>query len=134
MDGKISNAEFSEELAREWGTFKSKSGFVLPGNNGKIDFEQMKPIFEKIKSSGVSPETPDAEKGAILPSTDISMKSHQVQQSSSIVDEIEDQEPPQPIVYLTNNNIATSPVVITKKSSNMNDFVQQYRFMSLGAA
>ena len=134
MDGKISNAEFSEELAREWGTFKSKSGFVLPGNNGKIDFEQMKPIFEKIKSSGVSPETPDAEKGAILPSTDISMKSHQVQEGSAVVDEIEDQEPPQPIVYLTNSNVSTKPLVIIKKKSNMNDFVEQYRFMSLGAA
>tara|TARA_B100001996_G_scaffold100635_1_gene75419 strand:- start:406 stop:1605 length:1200 start_codon:yes stop_codon:yes gene_type:complete len=85
-------------------------------------------------SHEVSLETPNAEKGAISPASDIAMKSHQVQQSSSIVDEIEDQEPPQPIVYLTNNNIATSPVVIIKKSSNMNDFVQQYRFMSLGAA
>ena len=134
MDGKISNAEFSEELAREWGTFKSKSGFVLPGNNGKIDFEQMKPIFEKIKSSGVSPETPSAEKGAILSSNDVSMKSHQIQQSSAVVDEIEDQVPPQPIVYLSNNNISTKPLVIVKKKSNMNDFVEQYRFMSLGAA
>jgi len=71
---------------------------------------------------------------SLSPSTDVAMKSHQVQESSSVVDEIEDQEPPQPIVYLTNNNIATSPVVIIKKSSNMNDFVQQYRFMSLGAA
>ena len=134
MDGKISDAEFSEELAKEWGTFKSKSGFVLPGNNGKIDFEQMKPIFEKIRSSGVSAETPDAEKGAILPAADISMKSHQVQQGSAVVDEIEDYEPPQPIVYLTNSNVSTKPLVIIKKKSSMDDFVEQYRFMSLGAA
>ena len=31
-----------------------------------------------------------AEKGAILPSNDVSIKSHQVQKSSSVVDEIED--------------------------------------------
>ena len=85
-------------------------------------------------SHEVSLETPNAEKGAILPASDIAMKSHQVQQSSVVVDEIEDQEAPQPIVYLTNSNVSTKPLVIIKKKSSMNDFVEQYRFMSLGAA
>ena len=133
MDGKISDAEFSEELAKEWGTFKSKSGFVLPGNNGKIDFEQMKPIFEKIRSSGVSAETPDAEKGAILPAADISMKSQQVELGSVSMDEIEDQEPPQPVVYLTNNTISSTPLIVYKQTT-ISDFVGPYRLMSLGAA
>ena len=74
------------------------------------------------------------EKGAILPASDIAMKSHQVQQGSAVVDEIEDQEAPQPIVYLTNSNVSTKPLVIIKKKSSMDDFVEQYRFMSLGAA
>ena len=89
-------------------------------------------IYKQLQN--VETESPDAEKGAILPSTEISMKSHQVQQGSTVVDEIEDYEPPQPIVYLTNSNVSTKPLVIIKKKSSMNDFVEQYRFMSLGAA
>ena len=77
---------------------------------------------------------PDAEKGALLPSTDVSMKSHQVQESSAIVDEIEDYEVPQPIVYLTNSEISVDPLIMVKSKSRTQDFVEQYRFMSLGAA
>ena len=77
---------------------------------------------------------PDAEKGAVLPSTDVSMKSHQVQESSAIVDEIEDYEVPQPIVYLTNSEISVDPLIMVKSKSRTQDFVEQYRFMSLGAA
>ena len=71
---------------------------------------------------------------SLSPSTDVAMKSHQVQLGSLSMDEIEDEEPPQPVVYLTNHNLATNPVVIIQKKSSMNDFVEQYRFMSLGAA
>jgi hypothetical protein len=55
LQGKISDAAFSEELAREFGTFKSASGFVLPNNTGSIDFEQMKPVFKKIKQGKTQP-------------------------------------------------------------------------------
>lgn len=58
LQGKISDAAFSEELAREFGTFKSASGFVLPNNTGSIGFEQMKPVFNKIKNSKSKPSTP----------------------------------------------------------------------------
>ena len=55
LQGKISDAAFSEELAGEFGTFKSASGFVLPNNTGSIDFEQMKPVFKKIKQGKTQP-------------------------------------------------------------------------------
>ena len=48
--GKISDESFSEELAREFGAFKSASGFVLPRNTGSIGFDKLKPILQKIKS------------------------------------------------------------------------------------
>ena len=91
-------------------------------------------IYQEMLRQQFNQQKEGAEKGAILPSSDVSIKSHQVQQSSAVVDEIEDQEAPQPIVYLTNSNVSTKPLVIIKKKSNMNDFVEQYRFMSLGAA
>ena len=55
LQGKISDAAFSEELAGEFGTFKSASGFVLPNNTGSIDFGQMKPVFRKIKQGKTQP-------------------------------------------------------------------------------
>ena len=91
-------------------------------------------IYQEMLRQQFNQQKESAEKGAILPSTDVSIKSHQVQQSSAVVDEIEDQEAPQPIVYLTNSNVSTKPLVIIKKKSSTNDFVEQYRFMSLGAA
>ena len=54
--GKISDESFSEELAREFGAFKSASGFVLPRNTGSIGFDKLKPILQKIKSQ--SSQTP----------------------------------------------------------------------------
>lgn len=48
--GKISDESFSEELAREFGAFKSATGYVLPGNTGSIDFNKLKPVLKQIKS------------------------------------------------------------------------------------
>ena len=97
-------------------------------------FRYAEKIHQEMLRQQFNQQKEDAEKGAILPSTDVSIKSHQVQQSSAVVDEIEDQEAPQPIVYLTNSNVSTKPLVIIKKKSSTNDLVEQYRFMSLGAA
>ena len=97
-------------------------------------FRYAEKIHQEMLRQQFNQQKEGAEKGAILPSNDVSIKSHQVQQSSAVVDEIEDYEQPQPIVYLTNSEISTNPLVIVKKSSNSKDFVEQYRFMSLGAA
>ena len=53
--GKISDEALSEELAREFGAFKSATGFVLPGNTGSINFNKLKPVLKQIKSG--SPQT-----------------------------------------------------------------------------
>ena len=97
-------------------------------------FRYAEKIHQEMLRQQFNQQKEGAEKGAILPSNDVSIKSHQIQDSSTVVDEIEDAEPPQPIVYLTNSEISTNPLVIVKKSSNSKDFVEQYRFMSLGAA
>jgi len=97
-------------------------------------FRYAEKIHQEMLRQKFNQQKEGAEKGAILPSTEISVKSHQIQDSSAVVDEIEDAEPPQPIVYLTNSEISTNPLVMVKKSSNSKDFVEQYRFMSLGAA
>ena len=97
-------------------------------------FRYAEKIHQEMLRQQFNQQKEGAEKGAILPSTEVSIKSHQIQDSSTVVDEIEDAEPPQPIVYLTNSEISTNPLVIVKKSSNSKDFVEQYRFMSLGAA
>ena len=97
-------------------------------------FRYAEKIHQEMLRQQFNQQKEGAEKGAILPSTEISVKSHQIQDSSAVVDEIEDAEPPQPIVYLTNSEISTNPLVMVKKSSNSKDFVEQYRFMSLGAA
>ena len=97
-------------------------------------FRYAEKIHQEMLRQQFNQQKEGAEKGAILPSNDVSIKSHQVQQSSAVVDEIEDYEQPQPIVYLTNSEISTNPLVMVKKSSNSKDFVEQYRFMSLGVA
>ena len=97
-------------------------------------FSYAEKIHQEMLRQQFNQQKEGAEKGAILPSTEVSIKSHHIQDSSTVVDEIEDAEPPQPIVYLTNSEISTNPLVIVKKSSNSKDFVEQYRFMSLGAA
>ena len=75
-----------------------------------------------------------AEKGALLPPSNVTTKAQQVQHASAAIDEIEDQAPAQPIVYLTSMDISSNPVVMPKSSSRKDDFVSRYRFMSLGAA
>ncbi len=79
---------------------------------------------------------PSYEKGGILtsPPSNVAMKAQQVQIASASIDEIEDQETPQPIVYLTNMEVSSTPLVMPKSSSRKDDFVSRYRFMSLGAA
>jgi hypothetical protein len=49
--GKISDESLSEELAREFGAFKSVTGYVLPGNTGSIGFDRLKPILQQIKKA-----------------------------------------------------------------------------------
>lgn len=51
LSGKISDEDFSEELAGEWGTLRSAKGKVLPGNTGSIGFNQIKPALEKVKKN-----------------------------------------------------------------------------------
>lgn len=51
LEGRITDEAFSEELAREFGAFKSASGFVLPGNTGSIGFNKLKPVLQQIKRS-----------------------------------------------------------------------------------
>ena len=56
--GKISDETLSEELAREFGAFRSASGYVLPENTGSIGFNKLKPVLQKIKSTPAPPATP----------------------------------------------------------------------------
>ena len=51
LSGKISNREYIEDLAREWGAFRSYSGYVLPGNSGKIGPEKIEDALNKVKSA-----------------------------------------------------------------------------------
>jgi murein DD-endopeptidase MepM/ murein hydrolase activator NlpD len=69
LSGKISNREYIEDLSREWGAFRSYSGYVLPGNSGKIGPEKIEAALNKVKSapqqapqqsSPVQPSTPGA--------------------------------------------------------------------------
>jgi hypothetical protein len=51
LSGKISNREYIEDLSREWGAFRSYSGYVLPGNSGKIGPEKIEAALNKVKSA-----------------------------------------------------------------------------------
>jgi murein DD-endopeptidase MepM/ murein hydrolase activator NlpD len=51
LAGKITDEQFSEELAGEWGALRSASGFVLPNNSGKIGFDKIKPVLQKVKQT-----------------------------------------------------------------------------------
>ena len=66
--GKISDEAFSEQLAREFGAFKSASGFVLPGNTGSIGFNKLKPVLKQIKS-GSSQTSSAPQKPSVTPQT-----------------------------------------------------------------
>lgn len=49
LDGEITTREYIEDLAREWGAFRSYSGFVLPNNSGKIGPEKIEAALTKVK-------------------------------------------------------------------------------------
>ena len=67
--GKISDEELSEELAREFGALKSASGYVLPGNTGSVGFDQLKPVLQKIKKQPAQTTTaPPPAQATPLPS------------------------------------------------------------------
>jgi hypothetical protein len=51
LAGKITDEQFSEELAHEWGSFRSASGYVLPNNSGAIGFDKIKPTLQKVKAT-----------------------------------------------------------------------------------
>jgi murein DD-endopeptidase MepM/ murein hydrolase activator NlpD len=51
LSGKITDEQFSEYLAGEWGAFRSASGYVLPGNTGSIGFDKIKPTLQKVKAT-----------------------------------------------------------------------------------
>jgi murein DD-endopeptidase MepM/ murein hydrolase activator NlpD len=54
LAGKITNRQYIEDLAREWGAFRSYSGYVLPGNSGKIGPEKIEAALNKVKSGSFS--------------------------------------------------------------------------------
>ena len=49
LEGRISDEQFSEQLAREWGALKSASGYVLPNNTGKIGFNEIKNALQQVR-------------------------------------------------------------------------------------
>ena len=51
MAGEITTREYIEYLAREWGAFRDYSGFVLPGNSGKIGPEKIEEALNKVKGN-----------------------------------------------------------------------------------
>lgn len=63
LSGKLSTREYIEDLAREWGAFKSYSGFVLPGNSGKIGPEKIEEALNKVKAGGNPAGSPAATAG-----------------------------------------------------------------------
>ena len=117
-----------------WGYGEEGSRFRYATN---IYQELLRTQFNEQKGESKEGEQkvkPSAEKGAILPPSNVTTKSQQVQHASASIDEIEDQAPAQPIVYLTNMEVSSTPLVMPKSSSRNDDFVSRYRFMSLGAA
>ena len=109
------------------------------GDLSELEYKESRNI-EKIVRKATKPSLLPSSvyRGSVLaslsPPTDIAMKSQQVQIASASIDEIEDQEPAQPIVYLTNMEVSSTPLVMPKSSSGGDDFVTRYRFMSLGIA
>lgn len=49
LEGRISDEQFSEQLAREWGALKSASGYVLPNNTGSIGFDEIKNSLQQVR-------------------------------------------------------------------------------------
>lgn len=57
LSGKISDEEFSEYLAREWGALRSAKGKFLEGNSGHIGFDKIKPVLQKVKRNATVPSS-----------------------------------------------------------------------------
>ena len=121
---KATDEELKAASYTYWGYGEEGSRFRYAEN---IYQEMLREQFNQQKEQG-------AEKGAIVAPSNVSVKSHQINESSAAIDEIDDQEPAQPIVYLTNNTISTTPLVMVKGKKGSDDFITKYRFMSLGAA
>ena len=121
---KATDEELKAASYTYWGYGEEGSRFRYAEN---IYQEMLREQFNQQKEQG-------AEKGAIVAPSNVSVKSHQINESSAAIDEIDDQEPAQPIVYLTNNTISTTPLVVAKGKKGSDDFITKYRFMSLGAA
>jgi len=68
LDGKITTRAYIEDLAREWGAFRSYSGYVLPGNSGKIGPEKIEAALNKVKST---PQQAPQQSSPVQPSTQI---------------------------------------------------------------
>ena len=133
-DPKASEEDLMKASKWYWGYGEEGSRFRYATN---IYQELLRTQFNEQKGESKEGEQkvkPSAEKGAILPPSNVTTKSQQVQHASASIDEIEDQAPAQPIVYLTNMEVSSTPLVMPKSSSRNDDFVSRYRFMSLGAA
>ena len=131
---KASEEDLMKASKWYWGYGEEGSRFRYATN---IYQEMLKTQFNEQKGESKEAEQkvkPSAEKGALLPPSNVTTKAQQVQHASAAIDEIEDQAPAQPIVYLTSMDISSNPVVMPKSSSRKDDFVSRYRFMSLGAA
>lgn len=68
LSGKISTRDYIEDLAREWGAFRSYSGYVLPGNSGNIGPEKIEAALNKVKSAPQQTTQP-AQRAISTPST-----------------------------------------------------------------
>ncbi len=69
-----------------------------------------------------------------LPPVDVTLKSRQILDSSALAESIEEQEPSAPIIMVNSASVTSNPTLIIKASSNSDDFISKYRFMTLGAA
>ena len=69
-----------------------------------------------------------------LPPIATSIKSHNINEMSSYMEDLEEPSAEQPIVILNNIEASSSTMVFVKKGSSESTLIEQYRFMSLGQA
>jgi predicted metal-dependent hydrolase len=70
LAGEISTREYIEDLAREWGAFKSYSGYVLPGNTGSIGPERIEAALKQVRGfnkGGLVPSPKDTVPAMLTP-------------------------------------------------------------------
>ena len=92
-------------------------------NGGEISTDAFKP------TGGISINN------TTQPPIDVGVKSRQVKLLSSETEGAEEYQPQVPIVMLANNITATSePIIITGKNNSSNNFIAEYRLLSLGQA